>query len=248
MGYVFTFNDAVMYDRWYTGPENRDIAVLENRLMLEMLQPIRGKTLLDIGCGTGIGAMSLLDAGLQVTGIEPSPYMIDIAQNRIGNRVDFHRGFAEDLPFDDNEFNYSCMVTTLEFVESPQKSLEEAFRVTRDKIFIGVLNRYAIKGIQRRVKGMFATTIYNRARFFSIWEMNQMIRSLLGNVPVLWQSICHFPNPMNPFISRMEQSKMVQKSPFGTFIGIAVIPVPRFRNRPLALKYPGKAKHETVAG
>jgi len=248
MGYVFTFNDAVNHDKWYARPGNRAVSALENRLMHEMMQPISGKTVLDIGCGIGMGTMSLLDAGLQVTGIDPSPYMIDIAKSHIGNRVDFHRGFAEDLPFDDNEFNYSCLGTTLEFVESPQRALEEAFRVTRDKIFIGVLNRYAIKGIQRRVKGIFATTIYNRARFFSIWEIKQMIRSILGDVPVSWQSICHFPNPMNPFICRMVQSKMVQKNPFGTFMGITVIPMPRFRSRPLALKYHAKAKQETVVG
>ena len=248
MGYVFTFNDAVNYDRWYTKPENRAVAALENSLMHEMLQPVRGRTVLDIGCGTGMGTMSLLDAGLQVTGIDPSPYMLDIAQRHTGNRVDFHRGFAEDLPFGDNEFNYSCLVTTLEFAENPHKALEEAFRVTRDKIFIGVLNRYAIKSIQRRVKGIFVTTIYNRARFFSIWEIKQMIRSILGDVPVLWQSICHFPNPANPFVCRVEQSEIVKKSPFGKFIGITVIPVPRFRSRPLALKYHAKAKQETLVG
>ncbi len=248
MGYVFTFNDAVSYDKWYAGPGNRTVAALENRLMHEMLRPIKGKTALDIGCGTGMSAMSLIDAGLRVTGIDPSPYMIDIAKNRMGNRVDFHHGFAEDLPFDDNEFNYSCMVTTLEFVENPQKALEEAFRVTRDKIFLGVLNRYAIKSIQRRIKGIFAATIYNRAHFFSIWEIKQMIRAKLGDVPVSWQSICHFPDQTNPFFARLKQSKMVQKNPFGTFMGIAVMPVPRFRSRPIALKYHTKTKQEAVAG
>ncbi len=248
MGYVFTFNDALSYDRWCTRPGNRAVAAFENRLMNQMLQPISGRTVLDIGCGIGMGTMSLLDAGLQVTGIDPSPYMLDIAKSRIGNRVDFHRGIAENLPFGDNEFNYSCLVTTLEFVENPQKTLEEAFRVSRDKIFIGILNPYAIKSIQRRIKGIFATTIYNRARFFSIWEIKQMIHSLLGDVPVLWQSICHFPNPTNPLVNRLEQSKIIRKSPFGTFIGIAVIPVPRFRSRPLALKYHAKTKHETAAG
>ena len=248
MGYVFSFTDAVNYDRWCTRPGNRAVITFENHLMLEMLQPIPGKTILDIGCGTGMGTLSLVDAGLQVTGIEPSPYMMDIAQNCIGNRVDFHRGFAEKLPFGDNEFNYSCLVTTLEFVERPQKALEEAFRVTRDKIFIGILNRYAMKSIQRRIKGIFAKTIYNRARFFSIWEMKQMIRAILGEVPVLWQSTCSSQMSTGTFANRIEPSKIIQKNPFGTFLGIAVMPVPRFRSRPLVLKYPAKTKQETLVG
>ena len=43
-------------------------------------------------------------------------------------------------------------MATLEFVEDPKKAIEEVSRVTKDRIFIGVLNRYAIKGIQIRIK------------------------------------------------------------------------------------------------
>jgi len=53
------------------------------------------------------------------------------------------------------------------FVENPKKALEEACRVAKDKIFLGVLNRYAIKGVQRRIKGVFTRTIYNQACFFN---------------------------------------------------------------------------------
>lgn len=248
MGYVFTFNDAKLYEQWHRQPHNRAVAALENRLMHSMLNPVEGKTILDIGCGIGIGARSFLDAGLHVTGIDPSPYMLDIARNYTGNRVHYHRGFAEDLPFGDNEFNFSSMVTTLEFVEDPQKALAEVFRVTKDKVFLGVLNRYAIKGIQRRVKGMFTQTIYNRARFFSIWELKHIIRSTLGDAPIFWRTVCQLPAPSGELVNRMEHSRLIQKSPFGAFVGIVVIPLPRFRTRPLSLKYFTKRHQEIPNG
>ena len=53
MGYVFNFNDAVSYEQWFNNPQNRFAADLESRLMVDMLSPMRGETLLDIGCGTG---------------------------------------------------------------------------------------------------------------------------------------------------------------------------------------------------
>ncbi|MFC1813791.1 class I SAM-dependent methyltransferase [Thermodesulfobacteriota bacterium] len=245
MGYVFDFNDAVEYEKWFKNPRNRFVSDLENQLMLDMLKPSRGERVLDIGCGTGASLLPFLDRGLQVTGLDPSPYMLDIAYRNVGDRVDFHRGFAEDLPFEDNSFNYACMTTTLEFVEDTKKAIEEAGRVAKDKIFLGVLNRYAIKGIQRRVRGVFTQTIYNRAHFFSIWELKRIIRSLLGDVPVTWRTVCQIPVAPGKIANRIEQSTLLQKCPFGAFAGMVIILVPRFRTKPLTVTY--KPKHTTGA-
>jgi ubiquinone/menaquinone biosynthesis C-methylase UbiE len=237
MGHVFQFNDAREYESWLKSPNRRFAAELESRLMMDMLKPMSGETLLDIGCGTGSSLQIFLDFGLQVTGIDPSPYMLDMAIEKVQNRVDFYRGFAEDLPFDDNSFNYATLITTLEFVEEPRQALEEACRVAKDKVFIGVLNRYALKGFQRRVRGMFTPTIFNRAQFFSVWEIKQMLGELLNKAPMSWRTVCQLPITGNRLLSRMERSTLVQRCPFGTFAGIVVSLVPRFRIRPLTLRY-----------
>ena len=248
MGYVFDFNDAVAYEAWYNHPRNRTTADLECRLMIDMLKPAPGETVLDIGCGTGTSLRPFIDMGLQATGLDPSPYMLDVASKNLGHRVDLHRGFAEDLPFDDNFFNYACLVTTLEFVEDKHKAIEEACRVAKDRLFIGVLNRYAIKGVQRRVKGVFTKTIYNRAHFFSIWELKEIIRSLLGDVPLSWRTVCQLPVGPQMLTNRIEQFSLLQKFPFGTFAGMVVTLVPRFRTRPLPVTYKSKQTTGVVAG
>ena len=240
MGYVFSFNDAVSVDKWFKEPHNSFVAELENRLMLDMLKPMRGCSVLDIGCGTGISLVAFLNAGLEVSGLDPSPYMLDIAAKSVTNRVDLHRGFAEDLPFDDNHFNYACINTTLEFVENPQKVIEEACRVAKDRIFIGVLNRYAIKCIQLRLKGMFTESVYKHAHFFSIWELKRIIRIILGNIPISWRTVYHLPAVPVKIVRSVEQSNLIQKFPFGAFAGMVVTLVPRFRSRPLALKIRAK--------
>jgi ubiquinone/menaquinone biosynthesis C-methylase UbiE len=247
MGYVFDFKDALAYERWFTDEHNHFISDLEINLMLSMLKPIYGETVLDIGCGTGACLLPLLNKSLQVTGLDPSTYMIDIAREKVGDRVDFHRGFAEDLPFDDNTFNYSVLFTTLEFVNNPKQALMETFRVTKDKVFIGMLNRYALVGIQRRIKGIFSETIFNKARFFSIWEMKRLVREILGPVPLSWRTICQLP-ASGKIINKIERSGLIQRFPFGAFAGINVIPVPRYKTRPLALKYRVKQKSGGLTG
>jgi SAM-dependent methyltransferase len=241
MGYVFDFQDAVAYERWFENRRNRLAMELESRLMLDMLGPAPGESVLDIGCGVGSILQSLLNRDLAVTGIDPSPYMLDIVFQRFENKVELYRGYAEELPFDDNSFNHACFFTSLEFVDDPKKALSEAFRVAKDKVFLGVLNRYAIKGVQRRVVGVFTQTIYNRARFYSIWELKRMARGLLGEVPINWRTVCLFPKSEGRIVSSIERSTLVQRCPFGTFAGMVITLVPRFRTRPLALRYRAKA-------
>ena len=94
--------------------------------------------------------------------------------------MDLYRGFAEELPFDDNSFNHAFFFISLEFVDDPVKSLAEACRVAKDKVFIGFINRYALKGVQLRLQGLFTPSIYNHARFFSVWELKRMARGIIG--------------------------------------------------------------------
>jgi SAM-dependent methyltransferase len=240
MGHVFDFNEALAYERWISRPQNKIAFELEAELMRNLLQPMRGESVLDIGCGTGACLEAFLEMGMRVTGLDPSTYMLDIALKKIGHRADLYRDYAEDLPFDDNSFNYACLFSTLEFVDDPQKALREAFRVSKDRVFIGVLNRYAIKGIQRRVKGIFTPTIFNHARFYSVWELKQMIRNIMGPVPISWRTVCQLPTNSGKFVYNLEQSKIIQRCPFGAFAGMIVTLVPRLRTRPLTVRYQAK--------
>ena len=249
MGYVFSFNDAKAYEQWLSKNRNQKTAELENRLMVDMLKPIRGESILDIGCGTGASLKPFVEMGLQVTAIDPSPYMLDFAFNHFGNRIELYRGYAEDLPFDDNSFNHASIVTTLEFVDNPKKAIEEACRVAKDRIFIGVLNRYAIKGVERRLRGIFSHTIYNRAKFYSVWELKHIMRDMLGtHVPISWRTVVQFPGTSGKVIVGLENSKIIQRFPFGAFAGIVATLVPRFRTKPMTLRYTPKRTTGAVAG
>jgi len=248
MGHVFDFQDARNYAAWVSQPANQWALDLERDLMLALLQPASGESVLNIGCGTGHSTRPLLQSDLKVTGIEPSPYMLDISHDTLGQRVDLYRGFAEDLPFDDNSFNHAFFFISLEFVNDPLKSLAEACRVAKDKVFIGFINRYALKGVQLRLQGLFSPSIYNHARFFSVWELKRMARDVVGQVPVRWRTVCQLPYASGKMMRILEKSEFVQRCPFGAFVGMVITLVPRFRTRPLALRYDAKRKGALVTG
>ncbi len=248
MGYVFDFNDAGNYDAWFDKGKNRHCLDLEIKLILDLLSPQPGQRLLDIGCGTGISLEPLLGKGLSLTGMDPSPYMLDVAAIRLGNQVDLHPGKAEDLPFEDNAFDSALMFTTLEFTDRPAKAIEEACRVAKDRVVIGVLNRFGPLNMVRRVRSFFSPDFFTHAHFFSIRELRQILFAILGNVPIKCRTTLQFPFVTGPWISAVENWGLVQKSYCGTFIGMQIKPVPKFRTRPLAVKVQKRAVYQPATG
>lgn len=241
------------YERWISDENNRVIIDLETRLMLSMLKPVCGESLLDIGCGTGVSLKPYLGKGIQLTGIDPSPHMLDIAKVNLGHRVDLYRGYSEDLPFDDNAFNHAVLFLTLEFTDNPEKAIAEACRVAKDCVFIGILNKYSLVTLQYRIAGLFRRSIYNYARFFSIGQVRRMVFSQTGRIPFIWRTVLQLPGTPNGMIYRLEENRYVQRSPFGAFAGMISVPVPRLRTIPLALKsrvnhVPGGERVASCAG
>ena len=124
MGHIFDFQDAGFYDTWFEQVKNKYCLDLEIGLMMHFLAPEKGQRILDIGCGTGISLEPLLDKGLNLTGIDPSPYMLDVASKKFENRVDLHRGIAEELPFDDNQFDAAFFLQALNLPTGLPKQLK----------------------------------------------------------------------------------------------------------------------------
>ncbi|MBF0231830.1 MAG: class I SAM-dependent methyltransferase [Desulfamplus sp.] len=248
MVYIFDFNDSNHYETRFERIKNSYAFELEMALLLNMVAPEDGSRVLDIGCGTGRSLESLLNRGLDLTGVDPSPYMLDIAKERLSDKAELYRAFAEDLPFEDNTFNHAFFLTSLEFTEMPAKAIEEACRVAKDKVFIGVLNKYAPLNIIRRIKGIFIKNILSQARFFSILELRQITFDILGDVPITWKTTLQFPFNNSRTARWIEQRPLVQKSPFGTIIGMTIIPVPRFKTRPLPLKIKQPGIYSPVTG
>ena len=120
-------------------------------LILDLAAPRAGERLLDIGCRSGDHLLLFHKKGCDVTGIDPSPLHLDLARQRLGQRAELREGRAEDLPFSDNEFDLVTLITSLEFTDDPGQAVAEAIRVCRGRLFIGVMNRFSLIGLQGKL-------------------------------------------------------------------------------------------------
>jgi len=245
--HIFDEKDAQSVENWYRHPDNRNIVERENRLMFDMIQPVRGEHVLGIGCGTGQRLFKFLERGLIVTGIDSSQAMLDASERNLGNRVDLHLGNPESLPFDDNSFNIAILINTLEFCTDYKSALEEAARVSKDRLFIGLWNKFAIKDVWIQIKAMYPQIKDKNVQLYSSGEIKRHLKSVLGQVPMEWKTIGQpGEGSDNMFGELIDKFTFLQRCPFGTFMGIHVILEPTFRLRPLDLK--AEKSNEAMAG
>lgn len=170
------------YDHWFKTEAGQFAITQEKRLIQHLISswPGRKQRLLDIGCGTGVFLELFWEAGFDVYGIDASATMLARARERIGRKADLHLGKAQYLPFDDNEFDFSAIVTVLEFCEEPEKVLREAARVTKKGILVCFLNKNSLYYLSRKVARSGRTGATSHARWFSNKEIKDMVTDNLG--------------------------------------------------------------------
>lgn len=92
-------------------------------------------SVLDIGCGDAAFLKEFKNIS-KVVGTDISLPLLKKAQQNIP-LADFYRADSKELPFKDREFDVAVLVDVLEHLESPEKTLKEASRVT-NRILIKV--------------------------------------------------------------------------------------------------------------
>jgi len=184
MGRVFDPKLARLYEAWERSPEGILVDRLSSELIVRLLRPGKGERILDIGCGTGNHLLLFYRLGFDVTGLDASPYMLDIARSRLGDKASLRIGRAEDLPFEDNEFDLATLIFTLEFLDDPLAALREAGRVTRNKVFVGVLNSLSAGCMCKKFFALFRDSIFGEAHLFTLWGLKGYAKKAYGNVPI----------------------------------------------------------------
>jgi len=115
--------------------------VLEGRKDMQDLlnspSPLRGYTLLDIGCGGGILTEPLGRLGATVIGIDPGKENISVAEmhlsSELRDRVSYQFTTIEDYVINNPEkqFDGIIMSEIIEHVENPEAFLKIAIQLTK---------------------------------------------------------------------------------------------------------------------
>lgn len=157
-----------------------DIHDFARRAILGALPLGPGDHLLDIGCGGGLLLRDVLATGARATGIDHSPDMAELAQERApGAAVGL--GTAERLPFPDNTFSAVAMSIVLLFLDDPVVVFREVGRVLQPG---GRLAVYT-SGPELRGTPAAPEPLASRGHFYTDAELVKLaLRAGLRNVTV----------------------------------------------------------------
>lgn len=102
------------------------------RMALDLLAPQDGENILDVGCGTG---QALADLGkrahVQLTGIDPSPLMANVAADRLGTTAHVQCAALETMVFADASFDAALLLNMLYFCKPQENALARLHRALK---------------------------------------------------------------------------------------------------------------------
>ncbi len=148
--------------------------------VLERLVPLRGRRVVDVGCGAGDLARALAERGAEVLAVEPDP--AQAARNRAAPPtpgVVFSEGRAQALPVEDGAMDGALFGRSLHHVPSADMgaALAEAARAVRAGGFVYVLEPV--------MAGAFSAVL---KPFHDETEVRRLAREALGKAAPLFAS------------------------------------------------------------
>lgn len=142
---------APAYAAYLETPQGRLRSALAFGNLQEFLplpHPARSLRALDIGAGTGAVAVCLARIGIQVTLLDLSPEMLDLAhraarENGVGDKITLKEGDASHTAklFRGGSFDVIVCHNLLEFVDDPGSVLRSASQVMHESSVLSVLVR-----------------------------------------------------------------------------------------------------------
>jgi ubiquinone/menaquinone biosynthesis C-methylase UbiE len=200
------YRDAAAYDqkRYQNPVSGYKLTVMTNALS-NLIGPLTGKHLLDVGCGTGRGVVNFGESAALAVGSDFSFDMLSVAARKAGSRPNctFVRAVAQQLPFRDGTFD---VVTALNFLHlfslaTQRAMVAEMKRVVRPGGIVVLEFDNALHGL---VLGLYKRW-FGDERGSLPWEIRYVVgddcrvAKKSGAVfPVVWRAFSRLPRIFIP--------------------------------------------------
>ena len=154
------------YEEWFK--ENKYVYESELEAIRNFIP--KGKKGIEIGIGTGRFAIPFNIR----EGVEPSGSMRDYSL-RLGLTV--YDGTAEELPLEDQSYDFALMVTTICFIDNVEEAFREVRRILKPggRFIIGLVDKNSSLGkIYEKMKEQ--NKFYRYATFYSTDEVKKLLK------------------------------------------------------------------------
>jgi len=101
--------------------------------IMPFILPVRGKRLLEVGCGWGGFCINFNDLGANVTGLDFSSELLKVAKDLSGDRkIKYVKASLYAMPFERGSFDVVVALDCFEHITDLRSALKECWRVLKD--------------------------------------------------------------------------------------------------------------------
>lgn len=176
-------NSRAYYDDFSTGYErerHRGYHALLDELEFDVVEPlVRGREVLEVGCGTGLILEKLARIARRAEGVDLSPGMLEHARRR---GLTVKEGSATELPYPDGSFDVAVSFKVLAHVPDIERALSEMARVVRPggHIIAELYNPWSVRYLAKRLAGPQPISDgRTEADVFTRWDSPTRAKALL---------------------------------------------------------------------
>lgn len=188
---------APLVHDWYDSALGVFVLPRERRLVQKMLAPWprRGRSLLEVGCGSGRFLDVFWDAGFDVTALDPDPVQLEAANVRLGGRVETRLGVPDALPFEDDAFDFvslgpfSLCQNTQRGTQNVADALREAARVAALGVLLRFWNPHSLAAVGKTLRGQLPGECLN----LSWGRARSILRDCVPHCTLSTRSLLHGP-------------------------------------------------------
>lgn len=148
-------------------------------LIMADLRDMSGKTVLDVGTGSGRYAVELAARGATVTGVDFAGEMLRLAraaakERGVEARCSWIEGEITDLPGAHARFDVSLAIGFFDYVRDPSAILAAMRKLTRGTLYLSFPKRWTLRTLPRKVR-LRLNGCY--VRFYTEAEVRELMRA-----------------------------------------------------------------------
>jgi SAM-dependent methyltransferase len=167
----------------FSGPVGRLLAETQADVIARFLAPVAGKSVLDVGTGTGRAAIALAGRGAIVTGVDASAEMLAVACDRAQAAkvtVMFEQGDVHGLRHADRSFDAVVCLRVLMHTPDWRRALAELCRVARERVVFDYPALASAAALQAATR-QFAHAAGARVEAYRVFSDRSIARVLEAN-------------------------------------------------------------------
>lgn len=165
-------NQANIYASTYNGKHAKKLY----ESVSQKVSSFNCKEVLDVGCGTGtVLSMLSKNEGISLAGIDLSEKMLNIAREKLDEKVELKIGDSEQLPWDDNTFDAIMCTDSFHHYPEPEKVLSEMARVLKFSGHLIIADPWMLSPFRQVTNLLFKYSKYGDYRIYSKTEISKLL-------------------------------------------------------------------------